>query len=146
MPYSPDERQRRSDLAKRLHRDGKFGGRQPARKSVEVRARRASELSAEIVERHRRKIEKAIVAGLDSSSTSQRLKAAELALKMGMRSEALDVSQHRDELQHLDRQQLIDALADKLGKSMAGRLVRARIAEQNGEVIDGSGLVTEITP
>ena len=44
MDLSPAERQRRSDLAKRLHRDGRFGGRQPARKSAEVRARQASEL------------------------------------------------------------------------------------------------------
>jgi hypothetical protein len=40
--YSPQERQRRSDLAKRLHREGKFGGRRRPRPSWSACAATAS--------------------------------------------------------------------------------------------------------
>jgi hypothetical protein len=140
VQLSAQERQRRSDLARRLHAEGKLGGRGPARRSAEVRARRASELSAEIVDRHRVKIERAIVAGLESSSTAQRLKAAELALKMGLSSERLDVSADRVEHEHLDRQQLIGRIMERLtAPTSSGALVRSQLAAE-GVVIEGQAV------
>jgi hypothetical protein len=56
----PRRCQRRSDLAKRFHREGTFGGRQPARKSAEVRARRASELAQQLVQENRTAMERTL--------------------------------------------------------------------------------------
>lgn len=136
MRLSPSERQRRSDLAKRLHAEGKLGGRGPARKSAEVRARRASEISDEIVAKHRIKIEKAIVKGLESPNVSHRLKAAELALKMGMASERLDASVDRAEAENRSREELIEAIVGKMNApTVAGGLIRARLRES---FVDGT--------
>src|SRR5688500_11542060 len=81
VQLGPSERQRRSELARRLHREGKLGGPSRGRLGGQAKARKASELAAEIVERHRDAIEAAIVDGLGSPRRSDRLKAAELALK-----------------------------------------------------------------
>jgi hypothetical protein len=135
-----------------MHREGRLGSRAVARKagkrSGEVRSGRASALSAEIVERHRAKIERAIVAGLESSSTTQRLKAAELALKIGLSGERIDSTERKAEIEHLDRRQLLDAITEKLTSGPTAALIGRHLAVQNGhdgDVIDGSELVTEIT-
>jgi hypothetical protein len=133
VQLSEQERQRRSELAKRLHREGRLGGPGPARRSVEVRARKASELSAAIVEKHRAKIERAIVAGLDSASVAQQLKAAELALKMGLRSEAIDVGEAKVEGEQRSREELIAALLTKLDGPGGAVMARA-LAERHGIV------------
>lgn len=111
---SPKERQRRSDLAKRLHREGKLGGRAAGLKSGAVRARRASELSQRLVEKHQDDIEKALVDALKHGSRSQKIRASESLLKLALASERLDVAEHRDEQQHRSREELLDLLADKL--------------------------------
>jgi pseudouridine-5'-phosphate glycosidase len=101
-----------------------------------VRARRASELAQQLVEDNRAAMEKALREILRDGTPGQKLKAIEALLKVGLSAERLDVAEHRDELQHRSREELIAMLADKLsGASMAGQLVRARMAE--ADVIDG---------
>jgi hypothetical protein len=107
VQLSPAERERRRQLALRLHREGRLGGRGPARESAELRARRGSELSAEIVAKHRAKIENAILVGLKWKSTAQRLKAAELAVKMGFSAERIDGTCERTEREHASREELL---------------------------------------
>ena len=128
MPYSPEERQRRSERAKELHRRGVLGGPEGGRKAAETRTRRASELSAKLVEKHEAKIEGALVAGLKSSKTSERLKAAELALKMGLSGERNAVAEQKTVGQERSRDELISAIVSKFD-SPAGALIRQRLAE-----------------
>src|SRR4051812_36901982 len=72
VQISEAERQRRSRLARELHRRGVLGGKGPAQRSVEARrqkARRASELTQALVVKHAGAIEAALVEALKTGST-----------------------------------------------------------------------------
>lgn len=143
MDLSPQERQRRSDLARRLHREGKLGGPGPAAKSVVARrakSERVSELAQEMAVKHRADIERALTDALRNGTRSQKIKAAEVLTKLAMSGERMDAAENRDNRQHQSRAELIETLAAKLsGPSPASNALRARLAEQ---AIDGTA--TEI--
>jgi hypothetical protein len=135
---SPKERERRRQVALRLHREHpNFGGRAAARKSVESRARRASEVAQHLVTAHAERIESAFLAGLRSKNINTRVKSAEGLLKLALASERLDVTEHKGELEHLDRQQLIDKLTHGFTRGPAAPLLRRALAEKNA-VVDGT--------
>ena len=146
MPYSPQERQRRSELARRLHREGKLGGPGPARRSVEIRrhrANRVSELAHDMAIKHADKIEAALLDALKHGTRSQKIKAGETLLKLALAGERLDAVEHKTEAEHHSREELIEILRDKLTSGPAAAIVRARLAEQNGDIIDGQAVEAE---
>jgi hypothetical protein len=140
LNLSPAERQRRSEVAKRLHSENRFGGSQPARKSAEIRARRSSEIAQQVVERHRARIEAAILAGLNSSNVNTRLKAAELALRAGMSGERMESAEQRAEAAYLDREQLLASVGKWLMGSPSGAMIARHLAEHHncGEFVNGT--------
>jgi hypothetical protein len=134
---SEAERERRSRQAKEMHRRGVLGGKGPAQKSVESRrqkARRASELAQAMVLRHAAEIERALVDALRNGTPNQRLRAAEVMTKYALAAERLDVAEDHNELEHLDREQLLARITAKL-TGPTGVLIRERLAQQ-ANVID----------
>lgn len=110
---------------------------------------RASRIAQSIFERHRDAVEKALVDGLKNGSPATRVRAAETLVKLALRGESIDTTASKVEHEARSRDELIAMVAQKLSGSMAGQLVRARMAEQNGhgdDVIDGSDLAVEIRP
>jgi hypothetical protein len=87
-------------------------------------------LAAEVVQRHRTKIERAIVAGFDSTSVAQRLKAAELALKMGLRSEAINVAEDKVESEGRSREEPVTALMKSFEGPVGAILARELVKRQ----------------
>jgi hypothetical protein len=140
VKMSPQERLRRRELALKLHREGKLGQRQQARMGGYAKARRTSELAQRLVEENRSAIEKTLRDILRSGTPGQKLRASEALLKIGLAAERLDVSEHKSEAEHLDRAQLIATLAQKLTSSPSGHLLAAHLAEQHGQVIEGSAV------
>lgn len=132
MPFTPEERARRSAQARRQHAEGKLGSsavaRRAAARSVEVRQRRASQLAQQLVEQNQTAIEKSLREILKSGTAGQKLKATELLLRMGLSAERLDRDEHRDESQQLSREQLIAVIAEKF-QTPAGRMMLGQIQE-----------------
>lgn len=74
MPISEEERQRRRDLARKLNKDGKFGGVQPG--SGRPKKARAQEVVADRIAQEGDTIFLALEDALSSDSPSIKLKAA----------------------------------------------------------------------
>lgn len=128
MNLTPQERERRSQVARRLHAEGKFGGSQRGRQGGIEKARKSSELAQELVEKHRSKIEKALLNGLNSSRTAEQLKSAELLLKYALASERMDLAEHHVEAEQLSREQMLKVLAEKLTNGPTAGLLHAQLA------------------
>lgn len=127
------ERKRRSELAKKLHKEGVFGGKQ--RGAGRPKKERAQEYVAEAVRDEAENIVKALKAALAAGQPSTRLKAA-LAM--------LDIEQREHEFVMRQEQRAYDNLSrDKLLS-----LIHARIALLNktGELedFDMEGEATEV--
>lgn len=144
MKLSPAERQRRSDVAKRMHREGVLGSSAVAKaagqRSGEVRQERASRIAQGVLERHAEEVEAALLAGLRSRSTSQRVKAAEVVVKLALSGQRQDAGEVRDVAEHRSREELLAILTDKLSNgSQSAALVRRALAERV-ETIDGTAV------
>jgi hypothetical protein len=138
---SPEERERRRRVAIELHRQGRLGTKSQQREGGKAKARKASQLAQQLVEKHQGEIEKALVDGLKNGTRAQKIRAAEGLLKLSLSSERLDVAEHRDVLQHQSREELLDVLVAKLNApTPAARLIRARMAQQNGGTIEGQAV------
>jgi hypothetical protein len=90
MAISPAERQRRSDQAKRMHRDGRLGSQAVARKaaarSAEVRTARASSIARRLLEEHEEEVRKTLLDIIAKGTRSERLKAIDIIVKAGLRA------------------------------------------------------------
>ena len=135
---SDQERQRRSELAKRLHREGRLGTQAQARRAAVVRHTRNADFIASIALRHAAKIERAIVAGLESDKPSERARMVEIVLKHSLAAERLGVMQGRAESEAMDRETAIQILASKLSNGVTAQVLRARMADlsANGHTDD----------
>ena len=60
--------------------------------------------------RHAAEIERALTDALKNGTRSQKIRASESLLKLALAAERLDAFEHRDERQHMDREQLIAVL------------------------------------
>lgn len=114
-----------------MHADGRLGSRAVAKKagkkSGEARARRASDLAAQLVEDNRAAMQRALREILRDGTPSQKLRATEALLKLGLSAERLDVSERRDDQQHRSREELVALLASRLTSGPAASLVRAQL-------------------
>jgi hypothetical protein len=121
VKLSAQERERRRQVALRLHREGRLGSRAHQSAGGKAKARKASELAQRLVQDNEAAIEKTLREILKSGTKAQKLRAIESVLKLGISAGRLDVAEHREELHHRDRQELLDVLADKLTSGPTGQ-------------------------
>lgn len=107
-----EERERRSELAKKLHAEGKFGGNQKG--AGRPPKERASKYIAEKVAEDAEAIRKALKSGLKDKSASVRIKAA-LAL-LEIEREERDYKDKREDriYDELSREELVKELGSRL--------------------------------
>ena len=135
MQLSPQERERRRQVALRLHREGKIGARAHQSEGGKAKARKASELAQRLVQDNEAAIEKTLREILRTGTKAQKLRAIESILKLGLSAERLDVAEHRDDLQHQSREELIEILKGKLTNGPAAAILRQHI---EADVIEGT--------
>lgn len=133
IDLSDEERQRRSDRARALVAQGRFGGPKIGRQGVILRherdRQRASAIAQELLLEHREKVERAFLAGLEDRSPLTRLRAAEGLVKLALGAERIGVVEHHHDEQALDRAQLLAILSAKLSQGPAAALVRRHLVE-----------------
>lgn len=114
LNLSEEERRRRSELAKRLHSQGKFGGAQPG--SGRPRKKRASEIVADEAARMADKMIQAFDDALDKKNpASVRVQAAKELLKIE-RDEAELQLKEEQALEGMTTRQLIELITNRMGK------------------------------
>jgi hypothetical protein len=112
---SLEERQRRSELARRLHSEGKFGGKEYGRLGGRPRKPRATELVAEEARNSAHELVDAFKDALDPANHPQvRVRAATEWLNIEAKEEELRMKEER-QLEGLHRDALIARVAEKLG-------------------------------
>jgi hypothetical protein len=132
---TPEERERRRQLAKSLVAQGKLGGRQPG--AGRPRKKRAAEVVAEEAQKEASKIVKAFQAALDPSQPAQiRLQAAKDWLAVEHKESVLQLQEDRD-LQKLERDELVERVVTTFMRfADAGVLDSAIVNRLGPDVID----------
>jgi hypothetical protein len=138
VKISPAERERRRQVALELHRQGRLGTRSHQSAGGKAKARKASELAQQLVQDNRAAIEKTLREILRDGSKTQKLRAIESIMKLGLSAERLDTVEQRTDLERLSREQALALLEEKLTTGPVGAILRARMAEQNGQIIEGT--------
>lgn len=136
LQVSEQERKRRSELAKKLNKEGKFGGKQEG--AGRPAKQRAQEIVAEKIQAEANNIFKALKAALtDEKAPSIRLKAA---------LEMLNIEQR--EYDYKAREE--NRLYDNLSKEALLKLIVQRFAELEAAGVDipydFEGSAKDITP
>jgi hypothetical protein len=108
------ERQRRSKLAKELHKKGVFGGKQ--RGAGRPKKDRAQEHVAEAVRDEAENIVKALKAALNSGQPSTRLKAALAMLDIEQREHEFVMRQEQRAYDNLSREALLELIAQRIAQ------------------------------
>src|SRR5438552_18397514 len=106
MELSEEEKKRRSELAKSLHKDGKFGGIQKG--AGRPRKQRASEVVAEGVREDGNKILKALREALSSKSPSIKLKAALAMLQIERDESEFKIKEEQREYDSMGKEALLE--------------------------------------
>lgn len=116
LDLTEEERQRRSELAKKMHAEGKFGGAQPG--SGRPRKRRATEVINEKIEKDAELIYYRLKESLDSDSEANKLKAIQIMLETAKTEMDYQQKEKRnlDDLSEEDLIQLITAGVGKLNE------------------------------
>lgn len=133
---SEQERQRRSELARRLHREGRLGTRAHQSKGGKATARRASQLAARLIEENHELMSKTLREIMRNGTPSQKLRATEALLKIGLSAERLEVTEHRDEQVHHSREELLEILRSKLTSGPAAAILQGRLADVDGTAVE----------
>lgn len=120
--YSPEEIQRRKDLAKKLVAEGRIGGPRPGSGRPPTK-RRAAQAIAEAANNHTKEIIDAFKSGVDPSQpASVRVTTAE---------KWLGVERQESELRLKEDRQLEDMSADDLINLIASKFARVKAGGQN---------------
>src|SRR4051794_26284756 len=118
MGISTSERQRRSDLARQMHADGRLGSRrvakQAAARSVEVRSARASTIARRLLEDHQEEIRATLLDIMKKGTRTEKLKAIDIMVKAGLRGEAAGLNEHKIYGEQQSREEALALLASKL--------------------------------
>ena len=129
---SPEERQRRSERARQLHAEGKFGGAQHGAKGGRPRKKRASEIVAAKAEEQADEIVAAFLRGVRDPDAKTAVMAAEKWLRVENQEAELQLKEQKH-LDQLSRDDLIARLAEGFA-----RLKRAGID------FDGADMVVDL--
>jgi broad specificity phosphatase PhoE len=114
LNISDEERQRRSELAKRLHAQGQFGGRQPG--SGRPRKKRAAEVVAEGAAERGEQILQVFDDAMSSKQpASVRVKAATELLKIEHSEAELKIKENQA-LDGMSNEQLVALIAERFGR------------------------------
>lgn len=129
------ESKRRSDLAKRLHAEGKFGGKQKG--SGRPKKERAQEQVAAQIKEEGDNIMKALRAALKSDSPSVKLKAALAMLEIESKEEEFQMRREDRMYDNYSRDKLIELITGKIKQlSDAG----VKIPGINDDIIDAEAV------
>jgi hypothetical protein len=112
MELSDAERKRRSELAKSLHKKGRFGGAQKG--SGRPKKERAQEAVAEMVKEDATEIYKAMKAALKSDSPSVRLKAALAMLEIETKEEEFKIKKEQREFDNLSKEKMLELIQERV--------------------------------
>jgi hypothetical protein len=115
-----EERKRRSELAKKMHKDGVFGGagKGQGRKKKETANEKASREAA----RNSQKIVDAIIDALENGKPGEKLKAAQLWLEIEAREIDRKVKQEHSQLESASKDELIKFIIGKMSELKASGL------------------------
>jgi hypothetical protein len=136
---SPDERHRRSERAKELHRAGKLGSKAVARRAAIVRHGRNADLAKRLAGKHAAKIEAVLVDSLTNGTRSQKLRAAEALLKYSLQSSRLGLDERKGEAA-MSRDEAVTFLAERLTQSQTALILRRRLEGRANGAIEGSAV------
>lgn len=140
MKLSPQERQRRSDLAKDLiRRQTGFGTSEAARKGAAAsartrRARSSAALAQSMFERHADEVRRALLDVLRNGSPSQRIRAAETLVKAGLAGQRVESSEEENSHRQMSRDELLAKLSTALTSGPTAGLLRQQL--EAPEVVD----------
>lgn len=112
MQLSEEERQRRSELAKKLHAEKKFGGNQKG--SGRPKKERAQEAVAEKVREEASEIFRALKAALKSNSPSVRLKAALAMLEIETKEEEYKIKEEQRQFDNLSKERMLELIEERI--------------------------------
>lgn len=108
---SPEESQRRSELAKRLHAEGKLGGKEFGKLGGRPRKKRAAEIVAEKAADEAQLIVDAYIDALKSDNMNVRLQAARDWLGVELKEAELQLKEDRD-FNKLNKDEIIGELVE----------------------------------
>lgn len=118
LNISDEERQRRSELAKRLHAKGQFGGRQPG--AGRPRKKRAAEIVAEAAVDLADDMVASFRDGMSPKQpASVRIKAATELLKIEHSEAELKIKENQ-QLDGMSNEQLVALIAERFGRLADG--------------------------
>ena len=136
---TPQERERRSELAKKLNAEGKFGGREYGKLGGRPRKPRVSALVAEEASANAQAIVDVFKDAIDKSQDIRvRLKAASEWMNIEVNEEELRIKEERA-LEGMQRDQLIGEVAKRVGALVEGGLLDPRaLGLPGGDALEAS--------
>ncbi len=139
---SDQERQRRSDQAKRQWANGILRPahqRKASALAAEAKAERSSAIARRLLEDHAAEVEKTLLNILKSGSNSEKLKAMDIMVKAGLRGESAQLAEVQAQASvasSMSRDELLRTLSEKLTSGPTGALMRAQLDQQDDVVVD----------
>lgn len=115
--YSPEEIQRRKDLANELVKSGKFGGPQPGSGRPPTK-RRAAQAIAEAANERTKELIAALASGIDPSQPA--------SVRVNTAEKWVNIERQESELRLKEDRQLEDMTADDLINLIASRFARVK--------------------
>lgn len=139
---SDEQRRQLSVRAKKMHAEGKIGGKEFGRLGGRPRVKRASEAVSEAAEKHSAEIVAALRAGVRQGSPEARSRSATRWLEAAQREDALQLRKAESEQKQqarLSRDEMINQLAARLTAGPIAGLLRERLTASSA-VIDGEAV------
>jgi hypothetical protein len=144
--FSPESRQKLSDLAKQRHAEGKLGGPKygamggRAPKKKDRISKRVADAAEE--ERQANQIIEVFKDAIDPSQPiSVRLKGAQAWVDIAVQHGKFELQEEAHEAAQHSREELIEMLSKKLTSGPTGSIIRKQIEEHN--VIEGEAIEVE---
>lgn len=138
--YSPEERRRRSEMAKKLHAEGKLGGKDIGRRGgLAPKKKRAGAYVREKAQKNPAQIWRALAAGLQSPDPETQRKAAMAILEVERKDEELSLAE-AVAYEKMRQDELIERVIGSLSKlGLAGKLpaglpiIEAQLTDERGD-------------
>lgn len=143
MELSAEERKRRSDLAKKLNREKKFGGRQEG--AGRPKKQRASEVVAEGIREDGEKILAALRTALKAPSPSVRLKAALAMLDVERKEFDLQSREEQRMYDNMDRAKMLDLVQERIQLLKEQGIDIGEMVEGRARAVGSTGLEKPVT-
>lgn len=136
MQLSDEERKRRSELAKSMHKRGKFGGVQKG--SGRPRKQRAQEIVAEKIREEADAIFASLKQALKSDAPSVKLKAALAMLDIETKEQELKIKEETRQFENLGKEKMLELISERI-KSLKEQGIDLTALD----IIEGSAIEVE---